>query len=334
MDLISVCVTIKNRSRVKVEDRELTLFPHCVSSLVDAVGRDIRCELIVADWHSDDWPLETWLPGAAAPLALRIVQIEGAFCKGRGLNAAAAAASGDTLFFIDADALLCTELFTSGLAHVQQGHAYFPVLYSFHDAGHTTGWWRHEGYGHCMLTRAMFERAGGWPEYQSWGREDDDFAARVGAFAHVVRDEVPGFFHQWHPNDIPWKNRYYAEEPLFVRDMKRAEVALGEMARVVDGRDKLILIDGDVVPAELRSQWQTLPFLERDGQYWGLPASDEVAIHELERMRREGVRYMALLWPAFWWLDHYAAFRVYLDARFRRVLDNDNALVFDLQSSD
>src|SRR5215510_8347818 len=101
--MLSICTTIKNRSRVTVEGRELLLFPRCVESIRASVGRELPCELVVADWGSDDWPLDEWLPGAASPIPVRIIQLDGTFSRGRGLNAAARAARGDLYFFADSD---------------------------------------------------------------------------------------------------------------------------------------------------------------------------------------------------------------------------------------
>ncbi|HVF98502.1 MAG TPA: polysaccharide pyruvyl transferase family protein, partial [Chloroflexia bacterium] len=42
---------------------------------------------------------------------------------------------------------------------------------------------------------------------------------------------------------------------------------------------------------------RTLPFLERDGLYWGLPADSSNAIAELERLRNEGAQYIVFMWP-------------------------------------
>ena len=67
---LSICVTVKNRSRVMVDGRELKLFPNCVQSIVSSVPRDLPCELVVADWQSDDWPLDDWLRAPLVPCPL------------------------------------------------------------------------------------------------------------------------------------------------------------------------------------------------------------------------------------------------------------------------
>src|SRR5687767_14974007 len=77
--MISICIAIKNRSRVVLEDRELRLFPNCVASIVESVNASSSFELIVADWDSDDWPLSEWLADAASPIPVRIVRMTGGF---------------------------------------------------------------------------------------------------------------------------------------------------------------------------------------------------------------------------------------------------------------
>jgi pyruvyltransferase len=76
-----------------------------------------------------------------------------------------------------------------------------------------------------------------------------------------------------------------------------------------------------------------LPFLERDGGYWGPPPDDETAVAELERLRSAGAEYIAFTWPAFWWLDYYVGFARYLSANFASVLVNPRLRVFALKQS-
>jgi hypothetical protein len=93
----------------------------------------------------------------------------------------------------------------------------------------------------------------------------------------------------------------------------------------------LILVDENQWGRELSAAHPTLPFLEREGQYWGPPPDDATAIRELDRLRRAGASFIAFAWPAFWWLDHYADFHEYLRSNFRCLLRNDRLVVFDLR---
>lgn len=73
-----------------------------------------------------------------------------------------------------------------------------------------------------------------------------------------------------------------------------------------------------------------LPFMEKQGAYWGPPTDDTTAIAELERMRRGGAKFMAFAWPAFWWLDHYDKFQEYLRSQFPCILENERLVIFEL----
>jgi succinoglycan biosynthesis protein ExoV len=91
------------------------------------------------------------------------------------------------------------------------------------------------------------------------------------------------------------------------------QIALEEVAAVVPSGATLILVDEDRWGGgqALRGR-RTLPFLERDGRYWGLPPDSDSAIRELERLRSLGAQYLVLMRPSFWWLDYYDGFRDHL----------------------
>lgn len=76
---------------------------------------------------------------------------------------------------------------------------------------------------------------------------------------------------------------------------------------------------------------QMIPFLEKDGQYWGRPADDAVAVRELERLRTAGAGFLVFAWPAFWWFDYYGGFHRSLRTRFRCLLQTDSLVIFDLR---
>jgi hypothetical protein len=109
------------------------------------------------------------------------------------------------------------------------------------------------------------------------------------------------------------------------------ETAEEEIARLVSPGAAFILVDDN--------QWATdstvagrrrMPFLERQGSYWGPPPDDATAIQELARLQQLGARYMVFGWPAFWWLDHYAGLRQHLHSSSRCLLKNKRVVVFDL----
>jgi len=91
-----------------------------------------------------------------------------------------------------------------------------------------------------------------------------------------------------------------------------------------------ILVDQGKLTYEPTAGRSAIPFLEKDGHYWGPPPDDSTAILELERLRETGAIYMVFVWPAFWWLDYYVELNCYLQVNFRCVLQNERLVVFDL----
>jgi hypothetical protein len=105
--------------------------------------------------------------------------------------------------------------------------------------------------------------------------------------------------------------------------------AAAQIASVVAEGATYILVDDErwdrhtLVPNR-----RALPFLERDGVYWGQPPDDRTAVQEIERMRNAGAGYVMFAQPSFWWLDHYGGLRRHLESRYARVLDHDAVIGF------
>ena len=337
--MLSICSTVKNRSLVPTDSGVLPLFPNCVKSIVASRRAAKQLELIVADWQSDDWPVAEWLYEVACPVPVKVLTHSGTFSRGRGLNAAAAAARGEILFFIDSDALVSESVLRRGIELVQQGKAYFPIIYSFTSPQHDEGYWRDAGFGHCMLSKEAFESIGGWPEYNSWGREDDDFWTRVSDRLIAVREPADEFFHQWHPDDIDFKNRYGEETAAIGEFRARAEQAALEaqvverLRKLIPSHARFILVDEDRTDIRDAVGGQSLPFLERNGCYFGPPTNDLQAIEELERLRADGARFLVFSWIAFWWLEYYSHWLNHLNTTARCLEKSDLLVVYDLQQA-
>jgi hypothetical protein len=106
-----------------------------------------------------------------------------------------------------------------------------------------------------------------------------------------------------------------------------------EISDLVPSGDAFLLVDDDAWgTSDGFADRRRIPFLERDGRYWGGPQDDEAAIRELERLRAErGVGFLVVGWPAFWWLEHYTGFAAYLNASYSCLLANERVVVFDLR---
>jgi glycosyltransferase involved in cell wall biosynthesis len=147
--------------------------------------------------------------------------------------------------------------------------------------------------------------------YQSYCEIMRDHLGRMGRSVDRDAWNGPGSVHAW---------------------MEGVRAGTGEIAAVVPRGDTLILADD--------AQWggggaiagrRCLPFLERDGGYWGPPADSETAVSELERLRRCGATFMAFASPCFWWLDFYGGLRSHLYSNFDCVMENERVIVFDLR---
>jgi hypothetical protein len=106
-----------------------------------------------------------------------------------------------------------------------------------------------------------------------------------------------------------------------------------DISAVIGADDTFILVDHAVLRGTFTSDRpRAIPFLERDGKYWGLPPDDNTAIQELERLRQSGANFIVFAWPAFWWLDYYAEFLQYLRSNSPCMVENDRLVVFDLRA--
>jgi hypothetical protein len=76
---------------------------------------------------------------------------------------------------------------------------------------------------------------------------------------------------------------------------------------------------------------QLIPFLERDGVYWGAPLNDDDALAELERQMRAGARWIVFAWPSLWWTDEYRRLHRHLLQHFSCPSSTPNAKVFELR---
>jgi hypothetical protein len=108
-------------------------------------------------------------------------------------------------------------------------------------------------------------------------------------------------------------------------------LSVQDLAELVPEGASLVLVDDDNIgPLPLYSR-RRLPFLERDGEYWGPPLDDATAVRELGRLRQGGATFIVFAWPAFWWLEYYSGLHEHLRTNFRCALHNDRLVAFDLR---
>jgi SAM-dependent methyltransferase len=107
--------------------------------------------------------------------------------------------------------------------------------------------------------------------------------------------------------------------------------AVTELESVIPEGAMFILVDDGQWPvSDAFPKRRVVPFIERDGRWWGPPENDQAALHELARLREAGAEYFAYAWPSFWWTEHYAQFSQHLRQAFPCILENQRLIVFDL----
>jgi len=80
-----------------------------------------------------------------------------------------------------------------------------------------------------------------------------------------------------------------------------------QLLEVLPSGKPFILVDEEQIRPTL-GRYDAIPFLEKNGKYWGPPADAQSAIAELERLRSAHAASIAFVWTTFWWLDHYRVF--------------------------
>jgi hypothetical protein len=115
------------------------------------------------------------------------------------------------------------------------------------------------------------------------------------------------------------------------RWFERVQAAEAELRAAVPAAETLILVDEGQFPTDAFRAWSTVPFLEREGRYWGVPPDGATAVAELERLRQTGAGFVAFGWPAFWWLEHFPELEDHLRAEAQCVLRSDHVVIFDLR---
>jgi hypothetical protein len=152
-------------------------------------------------------------------------------------------------------------------------------------------------------------------------------------FAHIFsqqkraahRRNIHGYWTQLYERRLRNARDPYAELLMRVSDQILAIVPEGV---------RYILVDEDQWASALQVEGRhRIPFTEREGVFWGPPATDEAAIDELQRQRAAGTQFIAFGAPAFWWLEYYSRFARYLRENLPCVLQNERLVVFDLRAS-
>lgn len=106
--------------------------------------------------------------------------------------------------------------------------------------------------------------------------------------------------------------------------------ATQEFKSVIAEGETFILIDQEGFGEEFSMGRNKIPFLEKDGQFDGMPLDDQLAIEAFDRLKRRHPRYAVFGWPCFWWFDHYKNFHQYILNQSECILSNERLRIYQL----
>lgn len=132
------------------------------------------------------------------------------------------------------------------------------------------------------------------------------------------------FINSRHPDAEQWREDTWA--------MLTARFCQ-QVAESIPPGSSFVLIDDGRLGIDELAGGQAIPFLERDGEYYGPPEDGRQAVAELTGRTARGVRHVAVAWPSFWWLEEYPELQEHLQSSWRLLADSDAALVFELVRS-
>lgn len=129
------------------------------------------------------------------------------------------------------------------------------------------------------------------------------------------------------------RTRWHQHAAAAAREILELLLALDDRQKA-EVTGKVLLLDDAKLDLSLPSGcgWELAAFPQRDGIFSGRPAQGEEAVSELERLRCQGGALLAIVWPAFWWLDSYPAFREHLRQSYPCRVETENLRLFDLRS--
>lgn len=103
-----------------------------------------------------------------------------------------------------------------------------------------------------------------------------------------------------------------------------------EIKHLIPENETFILVDADQfhISGEFAGRI-AIPFLEKNGVYWGPPADDAQAIWEIKRQRERGAAFIIFAWPGFWLLNYYKGMHDYIKANSNCLVHNDRLVIFN-----
>jgi len=204
--MITICVGVRNRTD--------NLLKHLIASMNRCKKKD-QLSLSLFDCHSNDVPnlMETVKEHWDGHFVY--VNSKDKFTRSSSINGAVNHAKSERIFLCDADMTLPVDFVDQHNLYVTVHQVWFPICFSLnkgapHKINKSNGFWRHQGHGMVGIMRSKYFLLRGLSEkFKKWGGEDNDFFTRCRKKYKIVRENCKGLFHNWHPMDDAFKNKYY-----------------------------------------------------------------------------------------------------------------------------
>jgi glycosyltransferase involved in cell wall biosynthesis len=199
------------KNNIKINNNiKLNLLINCLESLKNIKRDNEHFEIILVDFNSDDIDVKL-LETNKNNFNIRVIKENDYFSRGKGLNIGLKHSSNDNILFCDADMMFKDhELFDSLYKEIHDGKVFFPICLDLCEPTHQLGYWRTSGYGICGLNKNLLEKHNyKWSEYDTLGKEDNDFWSFFDELNLTSRYKVKGYYHQWHPPNKEFKNKFY-----------------------------------------------------------------------------------------------------------------------------
>lgn len=124
------------------------------------------------------------------------------------------------------------------------------------------------------------------------------------------------------PDPVAWRADSYEH---------RLYRAMHDVMSVIPGGQTFALADAGQWGANVEFRGRgAVPFLGRDGQYWGEPVHDRAAAEEVVRLRNAGLRWLVIAWPCYWWFTVYTRLASVLDDECACRLRNEEVRIYRL----
>ena len=131
--------------------------------------------------------------------------------------------------------------------------------------------------------------------------------AAVGIAHDPAAWSAPGTTYAWAKQALRWPQR---------------------VSEVLPPGGRFVLIDQDEVGCAFFEQHEAIPFVERNGRYFGPPGSDLEAATELRRHLAAGAQAVAITSHSDWWLEAYPSLRSELMRHFPSTSKSDGLRLF------